>query len=146
MRRILFIVPLVFVILGCAGNKLNNSMWYNATLVNNVGIWGTVVTSMAYYQDSVYVFNSVVVDDSIIIPPYLYAKGVYQCKKKNKTIFDVSVQAATQDFQPYTYFGEMNYDDKIMRLSAPGQKTNETYFMDKDTKKPSEIINKNKKK
>ena len=130
---------------GCAGNKMNNSIWHNMTLVNNDGTWGTVVTSIAFYQDSVYAYNGVVVDDSIVIPPYLYAKGVYQCKKTGKNSYDVSVRASTRDSQPYIYSGIMNYGEKTMRLSVPGQKTNETYFLDEDSKKPSEIIVKNKK-
>ena len=142
----ILLVPLVFALLSCGGNKLNNTMWYNATMVNNDGTWGTVVTSLAFYKDSVYVFNGVAVDDSIIIPPYLYAKGVYQCKKSEKNMSEVNIQGITGNSQIYSYSGNLNHRNGIMRLSVPGQKTNETYFMDEDSKKPSEIINKNKKK
>lgn len=143
-KRFLLLVLVVLALFGCGGDKLNNSIWYNATMVNNDGTWGTVMTSLAFYKDSVYAYNCVVVDDSITIPAYLYAKGVYQCTRSGKNIYDVNLQGITDNSKSYIYCGKLDNIEKVMRLSLPGQKTNETYFMDKDSKRPSELF-KNKK-
>lgn len=144
-KQFLLLVPMVLALFSCGGDKLNNSIWYNATMVNNDGTWGTVMTSLAFYKDSVYAYNGVVVDDSVAIPAYLYAKGVYQCAKSGKNMYEVNIQGVTDNAKPYIYSGKLDNSEKVMRLSLPGQKTNETYFMDEDSKKPSEIF-KNKKK
>lgn len=144
-KKVLLFVPVVLALFGCGGDKLNDSIWYNATMVNNDGTWGTVITSLAFYKDSVYVYNGVIVDDSITIPAYLYAKGAYSCVKNKKNTYDVGIQGITDNAQSYVYSGKLNNSEKIMRLSLPGQKTNETYFMDENSEKPSKMF-KNKKK
>lgn len=141
-KKYIFLVLIAFTLFGCGGDKLNNSIWYNATMVNNNGTWGTVITSLAFYKDSVYAYNGVVVDDSVTIPAYLYAKGIYQCNKSKRKIFDVNIQGVTNNSNPYIYSGKLDYSKKIMRLSLPGLKNNETYFMDEDSKKPSELFKK----
>ncbi len=132
-KLLLFGFP-VLLLCSCAGNKLANSMWYNATMVNNEGTWGTVVTSMWFENDSVYTFNGVAVDDSVVIPPYLYAVGTYSCSKVAKNVYQIELNGKTDTGTPYRYTGLMNNKDLVMRLSVPGKQTNETYICDPDVK------------
>lgn len=124
----------ILCLIGCKSNNLSNSMWYNATIVNNDGTWGTVVTSMYFFDDTVYTFNGVVVDDSVVISPYLYAVGKYTCKKTEKNIYNIQMDGKTNTGEPYQYSGQMNMKDLVMRLYFQGQKTNETYICDPNVK------------
>ena len=117
-------------------------MWYNATLVNNEGTWGTVVTSIYFFQDSVYAFNGVVVDDSIVIPTYLYAVGKYTYKKKTKDTYLIMLDGKTNIGEPYQYSGFWDKKDLVMHLAVPGQSTNETYVCDPNVKLPNSKKNK----
>ena len=132
-KILLFGFP-VLLLCSCAGNKLANSMWYNATMVNNEGTWGTVVTSMWFGSDSVYTFNGVAVDDSVVVPPYLYAAGTYSCKKVAKNVYQIELNGRTNVGKTYQYSGLMNKKELVMRLSVPGQQTNETFICDPDVK------------
>ena len=136
-RRLLLLLFPLLCIIGCTSNKLANSMWYNATLVNNNGTWGTVVTSMYFFSDSVYTFNGVAVNDSVVVPPYLYAIGTYSCSKVEKDIYHIEVNGKTKTGEPYKYSGDLNKKDQVMHLSVPGQRTNETYICDPNVKLPT---------
>ena len=133
-KMFFFLLPLLCCLMGCSSNKLANSMWYNATIVNNEGTWGTVVTSMYFFKDSVYVYNGVFVDDSVVIPPYLYAVGKYTYSKMSKYTFHVELEGKTNIGEPYMYCGLLNKKDLVMHLSVPGQSTNETYICDPKVK------------
>ena len=98
---------------------------------------------MWFDKDSVYTFNGVAVDGKAIIEPYLYAKGVYSCEKVKKNIYNVRVDGKNNFGDPVQYNGDMNKKNLVMRLSVPGQRTNETYFCEPKVKLK---INKKKKK
>lgn len=142
MKRYLLLLLLLFCLMGCSSNKLADSMWYNATVVNNEGTWGTVVTSLYFFQDSVYAFNGVSVDDSVVIPPYLYAVGKYTYSKMSKNTYHVELEGKTNLGEPYKYSGLLNKKDLVMHLSVPGQSTNETYVCDPNVKLPNSKKNK----
>lgn len=132
-KPILLLLPLL-LLTGCASNKLTKSMWYNATMVNNDGTWGAVVTSMWFERDSVYAFNGVSVDNNVVIEPYLYAIGKYSCKKTGKNIYHVQIDGKTNIGESYRYNGQLNRKDRVMHLSVPDQRTNESYFYEPKVK------------
>ncbi len=141
MKRMIIIGVFIalsgILLMSCSSNKLANTMWYNVTIVNNDGTWGQVVTSMGFTVDSVYFFNGVVVDTTVAVPPYLHAKGKYSFAKNKGGKNEVAIDCIVFDGSKLTYRGTYSKKEKLMRLSQPNQKTNETYIWEPKAKMPS---------
>ena len=59
---IIALLPLL-VLTGCASNKLNKTVWYNVTLMQENGVMGNVGTSLIFENDSIVsVYKGVSID------------------------------------------------------------------------------------
>ncbi len=120
---------------GCASNKLNRTVWYNITMMQENGVIGNVGTSLVFNTDStVVVYKGVSIDTTVVISPYIYAYGKYIYSKIDRKNSQVSLSATTKDGSPYVYTGEYNKKDGLMILNKPDSKLKETYFWNPEAK------------
>lgn len=129
---------------GCSSNKLTNTMWYNITMVNNNGTWGQVVTSIGFSADSVFIYNGVVVDTTVVVSPYLHAKGKYSSAKNKEGKNELALDCIAIDGKNLNYNGTYSKKEKVMRLSQNNQNTNETYIWEPEAKLPKSNNKKSK--
>ncbi len=136
MKKIILLLlfPL-FLLTSCASNKLNKTVWYNLTMMQENGVMGNVGTSLVFNTDStVVVYKGVSIDTTVIVPPYIFAYGQYQYKKSNNGQMQITVTATKRDGSPYVYNGEYNKKKGIMMLRTPNSKLQETYILNPDAK------------
>lgn len=131
---ILLVVPLL-LLTGCASNKLNRTVWYNITMMQENGVMCNVGTSLVFNTDStVVVYKGVSIDSTVIVSPYIFAYGRYQYKKLNGDNMQVSLSATKRDGTSYDYTGEYNKKDGLMILNMPDSKMKETYIWNPEAK------------
>ena len=135
MRKIILLfLPLLFLT-SCASNKLNRTVWYNVTMMQDNGVMGNVGTSLVFNTDStVVVYKGVSIDTTVVIAPYIYAYGKYQYNKIDKRNMQVSLSATTRDGSSYVYSGEYNKKNGLMILNVPNSKMKETYIWNPEAK------------
>ena len=125
---IIALLPLL-VLTGCASNKLNKTVWYNVTLMQENGVMGNVGTSLIFENDSIVsVYKGVSIDTTVILKPTLFAYGKYKYEKVNGRNMNISLNATTRDGSPYTYIGTYNKKSGLMLLNVPDSKMKETYI------------------
>jgi hypothetical protein len=133
-KNILFFVPLL-LLMGCASNKLNQTVWYNLTMMQENGVMGNVGTSLIFNTDStVVVYKGVSIDTNVIVAPFIFAYGTYQYEKIDGHDMKISVSAITKDGNPYVYTGQYNKKEGLMRLNKPNSELKETYIWNPDAK------------
>ena len=133
-KNILFFVPLLFL-MGCASNKLKQTVWYNLTMMQENGVMGNVGTSLIFNTDStVVVYKGVSIDTNVIVAPFIFAYGTYQYEKIDGHDMKISVSAITKDGNPYVYTGQYNKKEGLMRLNKPNSELKETYIWNPDAK------------
>ena len=135
-KLLLFTLSISSLLLaGCASNKLNRTVWYNITVMQENGVMGNVGTSLVFNTDStVVVYKGVSIDTTVVISPYIYAYGKYIYSKIDRKNSQVSLSATTKDGSPYVYTGEYNKKDGLMILNKPDSKLKETYFWNPEAK------------
>lgn len=135
-KLLLFTLSISSLLLaGCASNKLNRTVWYNITMMQENGVMGNVGTSLVFNTDStVVVYKGVSIDTTVVISPYIYAYGKYIYSKIDRKNSQVSLSATTKDGSPYVYTGEYNKKDGLMILNKPDSKLKETYFWNPEAK------------
>ena len=126
----LLLLPLsAALFLGCASNKLNNTVWYNITMMEENGVVCNVGTSLFFDTDStVAVYKGVAIDTTTVIPPFVFAHGKYWVGKKAGRDMNVTLTATKRDGMPLTYHGVYNKKNKMMLMSVPDSRLKETYF------------------
>ena len=133
-KSMLLLLPLLFLT-SCASNKLNKTVWYNLTIMQENGVMGNVGTSLVFNTDStVVVYKGVSIDTTVIVSPYIFAYGQYQYKKLNGGKMQITVTATKRDGSPYVYNGEYNRKKGIMMLCTPNSRLQETYILNPDVK------------
>lgn len=135
-KLLLFTLSISSLLLaGCASNKLNRTVWYNITMMQENGVMGNVGTSLVFNTDStVVVYKGVSIDTTVVISPYIYAYGKYIYSKIDRKNSQVSLSATTKDGSPYVYTGEYNKKEGLMILNKPDSKLKETYFWNPEAK------------
>ena len=135
-KLLLFTLSISSLLLtGCASNKLNRTVWYNITMMQENGVMGNVGTSLVFNTDStVVVYKGVSIDTTVVISPYIYAYGKYIYSQIDRKNSQVSLSATTKDGSPYVYTGEYNKKDGLMILNKPDSKLKETYFWNPEAK------------
>lgn len=135
-KLLLFTLSISSLLLaGCASNKLNRTVWYNITMMQENGVMGNVGTSLVFNTDStVVVYKGVSIDTTVVISPYIYAYGKYIYSKIDRKNSQVSLSATTKDGSPYVYTGEYNKKNGLMILNKPDSKLKETYFWNPEAK------------
>ena len=130
----LLLVPLV-LLTGCASNKLNKTVWYNLTMMQENGVMGNVGTSLVFNTDNtVVVYKGVSIDTNVIVSPFIFAYGTYHYEKLNGRNMKISVSATKGDGSPYVYTGQYNKKEGLMRLNLPNSELKETYIWDPKAK------------
>ena len=133
-KTMLLLVPLV-LLTGCASNKLNKTVWYNLTMMQENGVMGNVGTSLVFNTDStVVVYKGVSIDTNVIVAPFIFAYGTYQYEKLNGRNMKISVSATKGDGTPYVYTGQYNKKEGLMRINLPNSELKETYIWDPKAK------------
>lgn len=135
--KIVYVMALLplFVFAGCASNKLNKTVWYNLTLMQENGVMGNVGTSLIFENDStVSVYKGVSIDTTVIVKPYLFAYGQYKCEKVDKHNMSISLVATKRDGSPFSYVGSYNKKNGIMMLNIPESKLKVTYIWNPNVK------------
>ena len=118
MKRLirLFCLVLVIALSGCATKQvyLEKTVWFNASPSEKDGQEGTVVTSLYFISsERVDIYNSVVVDSTVVVKPFLYAKGKYiteSCKRVN----EINIQANSIDKKNISFKGYYNNEDLFL--------------------------------
>ena len=133
-KTMLLLVPLL-LLTGCVSNKLNKTVWYNLTMMQEDGIMGNVGTSLVFNTDStVVVYKGVSIDTNVIVAPFIFAYGTYQYEKINGRDMKISVSAIKKDGSPYVYSGQYNKKEGLMRLNTPNSELKETYIWNPNVK------------
>jgi uncharacterized lipoprotein YajG len=133
-KELLLFLSLLFLT-GCASSKLSRTVWHNVTMMQGNGVIGDVGTSLVFINDStIAVYKGVSIDTTVVISPYIFAVGKYQCEDGTNSKIQVSVSATKRDGNPYTYTGEYNKKNGVMLLNIPNSKMKETYIWDSKAK------------
>ena len=119
----------MFFMTSCASHKLKNTVWYNVTMMGENGVTGNVGTSLVFETDSTLVaYKGVQLDTTVVLKPFVYAYGNYQCKKMKGRKTQVSIAATTKDGTPFEYSGTFNKKKGMMILDIPKSTMKETYL------------------
>ncbi len=133
-NTLLLLIPLL-LLTSCVSNKLNKTVWYNVTMMQENGVYGNVGTSLVFNTDStVVVYRGVSIDTTVVVPPFVFAYGKYQYENIEGSNMRISLFATQKDGSPYIYSGEYNKKDGLMYLSVPNSKLKETYIWNPNAK------------
>lgn len=107
MKRLLLLLLFFSILLSsCATYKLNKSVWYNLSFVENDGQKVDMTTSLHFISENqVDVFVSVVSDSIFIVKPFKYAEGTYQVNGNPKKQALINMDLKTIDNNKITWTG-----------------------------------------
>ena len=98
-------------------------------------VMGNVGTSFVFDTDStIIVYKGVSIDTTVIVPPYIFAYGKYQCEKTSGKNMRISVSATKRDGSPYIYTGEYNKKDGMIVLNTLNSELKETFVRNPDAR------------
>jgi hypothetical protein len=103
-----FTVLSLILFCGCATHNYNLSktVWYNLSPAEKDGEKGIVVTSLYFLStDTVDIYNSVIVDTTVVIKPFKYAAGTYSTSGNPKKEAKISITANTLQKEILKYNG-----------------------------------------
>lgn len=133
-KEFLLFLSLLFLT-GCASSKLSRTVWHNVTMTQEKGVMSNVGTSLVFTTDStVVVYKGVSIDSTVVISPYIFACGGYQCQKKDGREIGVEISATKIDKTPLLYSGKYNKKKGVMILNTPDSQLKETYIWNPDAK------------
>lgn len=102
----------------CAGYKLDKTIWYNPSLIENNGVKGVVTTSLYFLStDTVDIYSSVIVDTALIVKPFKYASGTYSVSGNPKKEAKISITAVTLDKNTIEYNGAFHKAEAMILVS-----------------------------
>lgn len=123
------LVPIVISIIGCSSNKLNKTVWYNVTMMQDKGIMGNVGTTLYFNTDSTFVaYKGVSIDTTVVLPPFVYVCGKYKCEKNGGRNMRVFIKGTTREGAIYQYDGTYNKKTGVMVFDIPKSNMKETYL------------------
>lgn len=109
---------LIALLSSCATKQisLDKTVWFNASPSENNGQEGTLVTSLYFTSsEQVDIYNSVIVDTTIIIEPFLYATGKYETEQGDKVnTISINAKSIDKNKRYITYTGYYKKDDLFL--------------------------------
>lgn len=120
MKRLLLLLLFFSILLSsCATYKLNKSVWYNLSFVENDGQKVDMTTSLHFISENqVDVFVSVVSDSIFIVKPFKYAEGTYQVNGNPKKQALINMDLKTIDNNKITWTGAYHKDEGMVLQSS----------------------------
>ena len=121
MRKVHILFLLCLTLLcSCATGKYNISktIWYNTSPVEKDGKKGTVVTSLYFISDdTVDIYNSVIVDSTLVVTPFKIAKGTYSTSGNPKKEAKISITAENLNKEKVVYKGAFHKNEAMILVS-----------------------------
>lgn len=122
---VLLITPLF--LLGCASTKkvpyhVAQSAWATASVGEVNGISGSVVTSLFFTSSKdVTIMTSVANGDSILVRPFVFAKGTYKVEGNPKKEAKISLDVKTIDGKDMKYTGKYKKIEGMLLETQTGK-------------------------
>ena len=114
-----FILSALILILtcGCSTPKMSNSIWCTMEPVQNRSQEGLRITSLYMFENgNVDVFQSIVADSSLVVAPFLFAKGTYNISGDMKKEATISINGTDKNRQKFSMTGLIDLKKKSMLL------------------------------
>lgn len=118
MRKIFIFSILALIMCSCASYKLEKTVWSTVSAVEKDGVKGSVISSL-YFRSSedVDIYNSVVVDTSIVVTPFKYAEGKYVVTGNPRTEAVIEITGSNVQQEKVMYKGKYHKSDAMLLIS-----------------------------
>jgi|GEM_PF-5663258 len=115
MKKGVYLLFTLFLV-GCSTYKLDKTIWTNASPVEKDGEKGVLVTSLYFVSDnSVDIYSSVWQDSTLLVSPFIFAKGNYTIEKGSSKETYLTIDALNVNDKKLTYEG-VYFKEKGMYL------------------------------
>lgn len=125
-----FILTLLILVLtcGCSTPKMTNSIWCTVDPVQNHDQEGLRITSLYMYVDgNVDVYQSIVADSSMVVAPFLFAKGTFSVDGNLKKEATISFVGTNKNGNKFHWGGIIDLKKKSMLLTDADSTTSLFY-------------------
>lgn len=117
MKNFMFITLFLLSLSSCSSPKMVNSIWSSLEPVQNGDNEGMRVTSLYMFEDgNVEVYKSIVADSSMVVAPFLFAKGTYKLDGNTKKEAAISVSGTDKNNKNFDWGGLIDLKKNSMLL------------------------------
>lgn len=128
MKNFIWISLILILTCGCSTPKMTSSIWCTAEPVQNKGQEGLRVTSLHMLEDGkVNIYQSVIADSSLVVAPFLFAKGTYNITGNTKKEASISLSGKNLNQKEFNWFGIIDLKKESMLLNEADSSAN-IYF------------------
>ncbi|MDR2065098.1 MAG: hypothetical protein LBP85_05250 [Prevotellaceae bacterium] len=119
-KNTLFFVLCLILLSSCVSPNylVNKTIWVNISPAEKDGVKGNVITSLYFVSNNtVDIYSSVMVDTSIAVKPFKWAKGTYSVSCNSKKANNLSIAAITLKKDTVKYNSIYQKDDTMILVS-----------------------------